>query len=296
MDQKKIVCFGEVLWDVFPTGKKLGGAPFNVAAHTAQHGDKSSIISAVGSDELGKEILNEIALKRVSSKFVQIDQEHETGVVKVELDEKGIPSYDIKKPVAWDFISFDMDMIKSVQQCNAFVFGSLASRSEKSRKSLITMLSHAKLKICDLNIRQNYYSKSLIRELLFHCNILKINDDEATLLGELFDINQNDFYKHLSSLFNISMIIQTLGADGAEAWKNDHLYKSPGYKVRVLDTVGSGDAFLSSFIHHYLDDEPIDICISRACQLGAFVATQHGAVPGYESKKIYEYEKTTKSN
>ncbi|MCB0705540.1 MAG: carbohydrate kinase [Saprospiraceae bacterium] len=276
---KKIVCFGEVLWDVYPEGKKLGGAPFNVSAHIAQQGSSGYMISRVGADDHGREILEEMVKKGISTDFTAVDALYPTGIVHVTLDALGKPAYEIKQPAAWDFIQADSENMALVQEADVFVYGSLASRNATSQASLFKLLEQANLKVCDLNIRLNYFDRSLIEQLLESADILKINDEEAELLMHLFDLDAGQFYESLQARFGLQIIIQTLGEKGAEAYSDGHVFQSPGLKIEVVDSVGSGDAFLSAFIHNYLQKPDIQHCLDLACARGAYVATQPGAIP-----------------
>ena len=280
-----IVCFGEVLWDVYPDGKKLGGAPFNVSAHANKLGLKAHMISRVGKDPLGEEILRAMEVQGISTNYTQVDDRIETGVVDVLLDEFGKPSYTIKAPVAWDDIQANNENKALMVQSEAFVYGSLVCRTIKSKSSLFELAKLAKLNICDLNIRQSFFDKALIVDLLEITHILKINDEEAELLMDLFEINKTDFYEKLSEQFSLDIIIQTLGAKGAEAFSKGQLYQAPGIKTNVVDTVGSGDSFLAAFIQQYLNGEHISSCLEKGCELGAYVASQKGAIPAHPSKK-----------
>lgn len=296
IQQPYIVCFGEVLWDIYPDDKKLGGAPFNVAAHATQLGTTAYIISKIGNDVLGTAILDQIEHQQVPTDFVHTDNTFGTGVVNVILDKEGKPHYDIKQPSAWDFIHIAEHEKTLVHKAGALVYGSLASRNAQSRKSLFALLGLSKLNICDLNIRLNFYDEALIESLLQAANILKINDEEAELLIKLFGLDRGSFYHDLSDRYSIDTIVQTLGPEGAEAFSKGNLCKAPGEKVDVVDTVGSGDAFLAAFIHFYLTNNPVQTCLEYACRLGAFVATQPGAIPIYSHNQIFPYENTNDQN
>ena len=275
---KNVVCFGEILWDVFPEEQKLGGAPFNVAAHLAQLGLRSHIITRVGKDELGNDIIKAVIQKDVFLE-IQVDTFLPTGIVNVLLDEKGIPTYKIQDPAAWDNISFVDHYRSLVRSAEALVFGSLACRSKTNFLTLKKLAAESTLRICDLNIRLDYYSEDLIKEILEMTDILKINEDEAKLLREMFSIDRENFYQELTRRFNLKAIIKTLGDKGAEAFAKGQLESTMGYAIEVKDTVGSGDAFLAAFISHYLEDKPIAQCLNEGCKLGAYVATQSGAIP-----------------
>lgn len=276
-----VVCFGEVLWDVYPTYKKLGGAPFNVAAHLQQLGSHSQIISRVGIDDNGTAIIDAIRARGISVDFVQLDPSINTGIVQVVLDELGIPSYDIKQNVSWEQITADPKDEQLVNDSKALVFGTLACRSETSRASLLKLLTLSNLNICDLNIRQSFYSASLIATLLNQTHILKVNDEEEDLIAELFDLGKEDVPAKIAQKFDLEMIIKTLGKDGAQVFKDGKIITVNGTPIDVVDTVGSGDAFLAAFIHNYLNENSLENCLSEACKLGAFVATKKGAIPNY---------------
>lgn len=281
-----IVCFGEVLWDVYPEGKKLGGAPFNVTAHAMKLGLQASMISKIGNDSYGEEILLAMQEHGILTHHTQLDYTFKTGVVDVLLNLDGKPTYDIKAPVAWDYIHTNEESKSLVKNSEAFVYGSLICRKSRSKQSLFELAELSNLNICDLNIRQSFFDKELISSLLEITNILKINDEEADLLKELFELGQTDFYKKLSDKFSLEIIIQTLGANGAEAYSNGQLFVAPGIKTTVIDTVGSGDSFLAAFIKNYLKGEDISTCLVKGCELGAFVASKHGAIPEHPPKMI----------
>jgi fructokinase len=281
-----IVCFGEVLWDVYPEGKKLGGAPFNVAAHATQLGLKAQMISRVGKDALGEEIIKAIKSQGISPGYTVVDKHHDTGVVDVLLDQQGKPTYNIKQPAAWDFIVANRDNITLVQEAEAFVFGSLACRSATSRNSLFELAKLSRRNICDLNIRLNYYNEDLITALLQITNILKINDEEAHLLQSLYGLPEENFYEALSQKFDLDLIIQTLGANGAEAYHNGKVIRCPGVKIDVVDTVGSGDSFLAAFIRQFLAGEDLESCLRFATATGALIATRRGAIPEINEQEV----------
>ena len=283
-----IVCFGEVLWDVYPDEKYLGGAPFNVAAHARQLGMKSEIISSVGDDANGQEILEAIKNQKLSTAYTTVNSQYATGVVNVVLNETGHPTYEIKAPVAWDYIVADDKIMELVSSSKALVYGSLACRSATSRHTLFELIKRSPLNICDLNIRLSFYDKGLVETLLQSANVLKINDDEAALLTQLFDLDENDFYKELSTQFSIDIIIQTLGAKGAEVYSNGTLHAVDAVKIEVVDTVGSGDAFLAAFIAEMLAGKELNDCLQFAVGTGGLLATKRGAVPVIKREEIYE--------
>ena len=283
---KTVVCFGEVLWDVYPDAKRLGGAPFNVAAHLAQLGVEGRLVSRVGDDALGLEIREAMASLGVPTDSLQRDERHPTGTVQVTLDSGGMPSYEIEAPAAWDFITSEPVDHDLVREAEALVYGSLACRSETSLSTLHDLAQAATLCICDLNIRQHYYSTALIDELLTLADILKINDEEAELLIQVLGIPGRRFYTELSERYGLQVIIKTKGADGAEAYAEGHTFTVPGIPVTVVDTVGSGDAFLAAVLSQYLAGAELGACLTLGCKLGAHVATCQGAIPKYDSAQF----------
>lgn len=282
---KNIVCFGEVLWDIYPQDKKLGGAPFNVAAHLKKLGSKAYMISKVGADTYGKEIMQAVKSQGIPLNQLQVDDNFETGQVLVTLNEFGIPTYEIKEPVAWDFIHSNLDNLDLVRNSDALIYGTLACRSSRNLDTLMDLMKMSSLNICDLNIRQNYYSKKIIEALLPHTDILKINDKEKRLLCRMFELEESVFYDKINARFDFKIIITTKGGDGAEAYSDSNLVMAMSPKVKVLDTVGSGDAFLAAFTHNYLQGHNIKICLEAGTRLGAYVATRSGAIPEHALNK-----------
>ncbi|QNR83750.1 carbohydrate kinase [Pedobacter riviphilus] len=287
--QNKVITIGEILWDVFPEGKKAGGSSMNVALNLHKQSIESSFISAIGNDENGKELFNFLASNHFATNLIQVNTELPTSTVVVQLDENHQATYTIKQPVAWDSIKITDENIAAVKQADALVYCSLTCREEKSKKTILALLENAKIKIFDINLRAPFYSKELIDELLAKADILKINEDEILWVKESFGLSGNtdeQLLKQLSNRFNIEMICLTLGDKGACVLKDGKLFKHAGYKVQVADTVGAGDAFLATFIACYLQGYPMETTLDNACKVGAFVASQAGANPDY-NKKIY---------
>ncbi|TCD12589.1 carbohydrate kinase [Pedobacter frigidisoli] len=287
--QNKVITIGEILWDVFPDGKKAGGSSMNVALNLHKQSVNSSFISAVGDDDNGKELLNFLGGNHFPTDLIQINPELPTSTVVVQLDENHQATYTIKQPVAWDDIKLNDKNIEAVKQADALVYCSLTCREEQSKKTILSLLEHAKTKIFDINLRAPFYEKELIGELLTHADILKINEDEIVWVRDTFGLTGNtdeQILKQLSAQFNIEIICLTLGDKGACVLKDGKLFKHAGYKVQVVDTVGAGDAFLATFIACYLQGYSMETILDNACKVGAFVASQAGANPEY-NKKIY---------
>lgn len=282
MSDKNIVCFGEVLWDLLPSGKIAGGAPMNVAVHANQLGLKATMISTVGNDELGEGIKNFLTNRNLSLENIQTSHNYQTGIVEVILDEKGSPSYKIIKPVAWDFIELTDLAKKAVQDADALVFGSLALRNEVSKNTLLELQSLVKLRVLDINLRKPFYSPELVKELFEIADVVKVNDEELEMICAWYGQSGDEISnaKYLKNLYNLKGIIVTRGGNGAFfVDENDEFAEHPGFKVTVCDTIGSGDSFLASFITKWLNGASASKALKFACAVGAYVATQKGATP-----------------
>ncbi len=285
------VCFGEILFDLFPSGKKPGGAPMNVAIHLQNLGIPTAMISRVGNDHLGEEIVTFLKDKDVNTDLIQIDKSKNTGTVNVTLDERKNATYEIVENVSWDNI--DSIFIESMIQPQYIIHGSLACRSEKSKNSLLKLLDYSNSKIVfDLNLRKPYYDQLLIEKLLDRANIIKMNEDEFELLKRWLKIKEpslEEEFAKLKSLYeNLEIAIVTMGKNGAMAWQDYRQISVPGITIRVEDTVGSGDAFLGAFISQIAKGETLEKALVFASAAGAFVATQPGANPAYEISDIYD--------
>lgn len=277
-----------MLWDMLPTGKMAGGAPMNVAIHLKNFSHNASVISRVGMDDLGKELLEFIDTNGLDSQFIQQGQDHLTGVVKVNMDDKNNVSYKIVKPVAWDYILLEENALNAVKNADCFVFGSLSARSEQTFDTLKKLLEVASTKVLDINFRPPYYDKETVEYLLSKTDILKLNHLELDEVCQwFFEVNnlREKLFK-LSQLFNIETICVTLGEDGAMLFHDGKIYNSSGFKVEVTDTIGSGDSFLACFIANFLNQENIEKTLQKACAVGALVAQNHGATPFISEQDI----------
>ncbi len=292
---KNIVCFGEVLWDLLPTGKVAGGAPMNVAVHARQLGLHAHIISAVGNDELGKEITTFLNNRSVDTEAIQV-LDKPTGVVEVSLNEKGSPSYTIIEDVAWDFIFPNEVAENLVKGADALVFGSLALRNKVSRNTIFSLQKLAKLKVLDINIRKPFYDLDLIFSLFELADILKVNDEELELICQSLGQSGSEFELalFLKNKYQLRGILVTRGANGAfYIDEMNNITEHQGFRVDVLDTIGSGDSFLAGFLSKFLQNKPIAECLAFACAVGAYVATQSGATPLLSEASILEKMKVS---
>ena len=285
-NQKRyVVGLGEVLWDVLPEGKKLGGAPANFAYHSGQFlGNNNTIaISALGEDRLADETIEALREHGLNDLLPRVP--YPTGTVQVTLDEQGIPTYDIKENVAWDNIPFDKDIEEIARSCRAVCFGSLAQRNVVSRETIHKFLDATPddcLKIFDINLRQQFYTKEIIKESIQRCNILKINDEELVLIGRMFGYPGLDIENKcwlILGKYNLDMLVLTCGTNGSYVFSPGHMSFQPTPKVEVADTVGAGDSFTGSFCAAILNGKSVDEAHKKAVQVSAFVCTQNGAMP-----------------
>lgn len=286
MENKKpvVVGIGELLWDVFPTGKRAGGAPINFVYHATQLGANGYAISAVGNDPLGKEILQELEKKHIANYIESIS--YPTGTVKVELN-NGIPSYTIIENVAWDHIPLTQKSIDLVKTADAVCYGTLSLRNPDSRKTITTLLSYAKkdsLRFYDINLRQHYYSKELIEELLKLANVFKINDEELEVLKDLFSVTgtEEDVCKCFMNTYNLKYVILTAGDKYSIVYSQTEKSYIETPKVTVADTVGAGDSFSGAFVQGILSGKSLKEAHKQAVEISAFVCTKTGAWPEYD--------------
>ena len=279
-----VVGIGELLWDIFPTGKRAGGAPVNFVYHATQLGAKGYAISAVGKDELGTEILQ--ALDKNNIAYSVDSLTYPTGTFKVELN-NGIPSYTIVENVAWDHIPLTQKDRDLVKQADAVCYGTLSLRNEDSRKTIITLLSYApkeSLRFYDINLRQHYYSKDLIETLLKMANVFKINDEELITLKDLFNLKDTDenACKYFLEKYNLKYLILTAGDKYSIVYSQKEVSRIETPKVKVADTVGAGDAFSGAFVQGILAGKTLKEAHKQAVEISAFVCTKTGAWPEYD--------------
>lgn len=279
-----VICFGEVLWDILPTGAKPGGAPMNVAYHLNRLGINAKMISKIGDDENGKSLLEFMDQNQIATELVQTDAAQPTGTVLATPGPGNEVQYDIVKPVAYDFIEASQNATDTVANADCFVFGSLAARSKNSRETLLELINLAKTKVFDINLRAPHYEQDVLETLLNHADILKLNEHELEIVSDWHaDISEfEDMVRLISDRYQIHKIIITKGGEGATYFNGEKFFNHPGFKVKVADTVGSGDSFLAAFLSKYFNNAEPEECLEFACKMGAFVASQTGGCPKYE--------------
>ena len=276
---------GEALWDVLPEGKKIGGAPANFAYHVSQFGLPSCVVSAVGNDALGDEILENFTAKGLKQLIEKVP--YPTGTVQVEIDQAGVPQYEIKENVAWDNIPWTPALEELAERTKAVCFGSLAQRNVVSRETINKFLdampdNESNLVVFDVNLRQGFYNKEILCNSMERCNILKINDEELVTVSRMFGypgIDLQDKCWILLGKYNLKMLILTCGINGSYVFTPGNVSFLPTPKVKVADTVGAGDSFTAAFISSILKGKPVAEAHRRAVDTSAFVCTCNGAMP-----------------
>jgi fructokinase len=283
--KKKVVGLGEVLWDLLPERTCLGGAPANFAYITTLMGDQGIVASRVGEDSRGLEALRRMEELGLNIDHVQTDREHATGTVKVEVDNKGLARYEIAHPVAWDFLEWTLDWRHVAEKADAVCFGSLAQRSEGSRATIRHFLratSPRSVRVFDVNFRQSYYSAEVLAESMKLADIVKVNDEELPKIMSLSNFPHKDELssaQRLLSTFDLKLVCVTRGGRGSLLVREGESGEHPGFRVRVADTVGSGDAFTAGLVHEYLHGAPLGLMNEVANLVGAWVASEAGAMP-----------------
>lgn len=280
-----IVGLGELLWDLFPTGRQLGGAPANFAYCSHLLGDYGTVVSRVGCDELGNDIRESLATFGLADDFVQNDREHPTGTVKVELDKAGQPDFTITYPSAWDFLEWSAPLQHLATSADAVSFGSLAQRSPQSKRTIAAFLDAIRpeaAKVFDVNLRQSFYSAEILRESIARATIVKLNQEEVPKVAALLNVRANDlrrFGREVLERFDLPLICITRGGKGSLLISTTEEHDHPGYRVRVRDAVGAGDAFTAGLVHQILHGIPLAEANNFANKMGAWVASNSGAMP-----------------
>jgi len=289
---KKVLAFGEILWDMFERDAHLGGAPLNFAAHALQCGIPSGILSCLGNDKLGNKAFEAIQQLGINTDLI-LRRNKKTGTVKVEL-KNGQPDYEIFRNVAYDYIDIGRLDHEKIAEYDFFYFGTLAQRSTSSRESLYEVFNrHSFKEVCyDVNLRKDSYTKEIIEKSMTFTSILKINDEEVKLLSALLFDTENSIESFCQAICkhheNIRLILVTAGGEGSYLYEKNIIEFFKSNPVEVVDTVGAGDAFCAAFLVNYIQNGNAKTAIELANNIGGFVATQAGAIPEYdkEIKKI----------
>ncbi len=286
MIRMKVLSFGEILWDIYPDKKYIGGAPLNFAAHLAKHGEESYMLSCLGKDDLGEEALLRLKESNVLIDFVSLSDSKKTGQCLVTLDKNAVPTYDLKKNVAFDYIDCD-NLDKAF---DVLYFGTLALRNKYNLDSLNNLLKKQRFKdiFVDINIRTPFYSCVSVSFCMNNATILKVSSEELPIVMDLLSINSSVGYKEFAKTIkekysNIKIVIITLGADGAYCYdcNRDDEYRCESQKVKVVSTVGAGDSFSAAFLYQYFRKKDIQLCLEYASKIAGYVVSEYDAVPDY---------------
>lgn len=281
----KIIGLGELLWDLLPAGKQLGGAPSNFAYISTLLGNEGIVASRIGSDALGTEAVRQLASVGVAAESLQLDAIHPTGTVRVEVDAAGQPRFEIEKNVAWDFLDWTDEWVKLAASADAICFGSLAQRSDASRGTIGKFVQGARkdaVRVFDVNLRQAFYSKEVLADSMLVADIVKLNHEELPQVMQLFGLPFHDDVSAADSLLSrhqLKLICVTRGARGSLLIRDRAIDEHPGYRVRVADTIGSGDAFTAGLVFEYLRGSSLPEMNDMANRVGAWVASQVGGMP-----------------
>ena len=289
--QGRIFCFGEVLWDVFPNHSRIGGAPLNVATKLAAFGNNVHMVSAIGEDQLGDQILAFMEGRNLQTQFVKKHPELSTGKVLVQLDGEGKASYEILYPVAWDAITLDQKDLEEIGEIDLLVYGSLACRDHRSLSTLISLLRKAKLKVLDINLRPPHYHYDLLMDLISKADFVKFNDEEILELGQELGLSGDYEFiaRKFANQFDLDSICITLGEDGAILLHKGEYFQHPGFKVKVKDTVGAGDSFLATIIQELMSGTDPKLALTKACAMGAMVTSMDGANPEISTEDLFNF-------
>ena len=280
-----VVGLGELLWDLFPAGQQLGGAPANFAYITSLLGDEGIPASRLGRDSLGLDAIHRLGELGLFTEFIQKDTDHPTGTVKVEVDRTGQPRFEISESVAWDFLEWTPQWQNLAQQADAVCFGSLAQRSEQSRTTIRRFLAASRkdaVRIFDVNLRQNFYTVEILAESMKLATVVKLNHEELPIIMRSFELEnrgEEDSARQLLSSHELKLVCVTRGNAGSLLVSANERSEHPGFKVKVADTVGAGDAFTAALVHGYLRGTPLAQINDSANRVGAWVASQSGATP-----------------
>lgn len=279
-----IAGIGDILWDCFPEGRKIGGAPANFAYYMNQFGFESLMISAVGEDELGAEIHE--TLDRIGLDHLLQTVDYPTGTVMIELDENGIPSYRIIENVSYDNISYTEQIDQIAKKCTVLCFGTLAQRNSVSRDSIRRFLqampqTDETYKVFDINLRQNFYDKDIVAESLRLCNVFKVNDEELAVVKDMFGYSGDDdqeVCRQILSDWDLKYLILTCGTSGSYVYADGEESFLPTPEVEVADTVGAGDSFIGTFMALILKGATVKDAHKLAVAVSAYVCTQYGGM------------------
>ncbi len=293
--QNVIVGIGEILWDMLPSGKVIGGAPANFAYHAQELGESSIVVSCVGNDELGREIISSLEKKDMPTEFLYIYKSHPTGVVSARINKEGKPSYLIQEEVAWDYIPTSTLMRELAFKSAAVCFGTAAQRSQLSRMTIQTfvgLMEQDSIRVFDINLRQNFYSQDVIETSLSLANVLKLNVNELSVVKKLLRLNGDEkkILNELSRKYSLNLIALTRGREGSILFTEGKTSNHEGHKINVEDTVGAGDAFVAGLVTGMLRGYELDDLHYKANRVASYICSKHGGTPSLtnEIRKLFK--------
>ena len=297
---KKIVAFGEIVWDILPEGKLLGGTPSNLVFRCNSFGEEGHLLSRVGDDDLGNEALKKLAELHISDRNVQMDYEFPTGEVLVTFDDKGESRYQVKEEVAFDHIEFSAEALKLVRQADCLFFGLLPQRYGLSKNTIRELIkeSPGSLHFFDLKLFEHFFDVKVVEQLLFSANVVRVKEKEVEFLANKLKIaykNLDEFLQKIAGAYNIDLVIATLGENGIKAFHTEQgMFSDPGYKIKMEDNVGSGMAFSAGFMHYYLNGKPLSESLRFGNAAGALNTTKRGATTYFTKKDVLRFMKQTR--
>jgi fructokinase len=288
---KDILCIGEVLWDRLPERSLPGGAPMNVALHLSRFGFNVLMCSSIGDDPAGRELIQFISNAGINIDLIQTNYGLPTSEVLVHLDMDNNATFDIVEPVAWDRLELTDTLLDTARNAGMIVYGTLASRNEITRNTILSVLKYDNIKLIDINLRPPYDKQEVVEQLIGYADIVKMNEEEILTIAAWHSIQHKEMkelIRWFSETYEIKMVCITRGRNGAIVFDKGKIYEHKGFKVKTIDTVGAGDAFLAGFVAYMFDEKDSEKALYYACALGAYVATKPGATPEYQADEIQE--------
>lgn len=296
---KKIVAFGEVVWDILPEGRLLGGTPSNLVFRCNSFGEEGHLLSRVGDDDLGHAAINELNKLKISDRNVQMDREFSTGEVRVTFDESGESCYHVKEDVAFDHIEFSAEALKLVRQTDCLFFGLLPQRYGLSKNTIRELIKESpdSLHFFDLKLFDHFFDAKVVEQLLHAANVVRLKEKEMGLLAQKLNIefqSVDNFLAEISNHYKVALILVTRGADGIKAYhETEGIITVPGYQIKMEDNVGSGMAFSAAFLHYYLNDKSLLESLKFGNAVGALNTTKRGATTFFTKKDVLQFMKKT---
>ncbi len=297
-----IVAFGEVVWDILPNGKVLGGTPSNLVFRCNSFGEDGHLLSRIGDDELGEAALIKLKELGISDRNVQVDPVFKTGTMNVSFDDKQESKYEVTPDVAFDHIEFSAEALKLVRKANCLFFGLLPQRFGISKNTLRELIKESSdsLHFFDLKLFEHFFDKRVVENLLKAAHLVRIKEKEIAFLAEKLGIQLadiEDFAVRLATMFDIDLIIITKGKKGIWAYHKQHgIFSEPGYQINMVDNIGSGMAFSAGFLHYYLNGKSIEEALKFGNAAGALNSTKRGATSYFTKKDVLDFMAGTEQN